>query len=117
MQENGVGLAHITGGGLLNLLRIGTGVGHGIPDPLAVAPAFRLIAELGRVGRAEIWEVFNMGCGFCAIVPADRATDAVALLGARYPGAAVIGRLTDQAGIVSVPTLRLRGDSAGSNAV
>jgi phosphoribosylformylglycinamidine cyclo-ligase len=110
------GLAHITGDGLLNLLRIGTGVGYEISDPLAVPPVFKLIAELGRVGKAEMWEVFNMGCGFCAIVPAERAADAVALLGARHPGTARIGRLTDQAGVVSVPALRLLGDSAGLKA-
>jgi phosphoribosylformylglycinamidine cyclo-ligase len=111
------GLAHITGGGLLNLLRIGSGVGYEISDPLPAPPVFGLIAELGRVGNAEMWEVFNMGCGFCAIVPADRATDAVALLGGPHPGAAVIGRLTDQAGLVSVPALSLRGDAAGLKAI
>ncbi len=64
------GLAHITGGGLLNLLRVGSGVGYEIAEPLPVSPIFALIAAVGEVSAAEMWEVFNMGCGFCAIVPA-----------------------------------------------
>ena len=105
------GLAHITGGGLLNLLRIGDGVGYEISAPLPVPPVFDLIAELGQVPPAEMWEVFNMGCGFCAIVPADRAAQAVALLDGHHPGTAVIGRLSDRAGRVSLPGLGLEGDS------
>jgi phosphoribosylformylglycinamidine cyclo-ligase len=110
------GLAHITGGGLLNLLRIGSGVGYEISAPLPVPGVFELIASRGHVADAEMWEVFNMGCGFCAIVPASRADEAVAVLARRHPGAAVIGRLTEQAGAVTVPALGLVGDSAGLRA-
>jgi phosphoribosylformylglycinamidine cyclo-ligase len=110
------GLAHITGGGLLNLLRLGSGVGYEISEPLPVPPIFELIARLGGVSCAEMWEVFNMGCGFCAIVPDHRAGDAVALLAGHHPGAAVIGRLSDHAGHVAVPRLGLDGDSSGLSA-
>src|SRR6202011_87160 len=106
------GLAHITGGGVLNLLRIGSGVGYRISSPLPVPPIFELIARRGEVSAAEMWEVFNMGCGFCVIVPADRAAAAVELLGAHHPGTTVIGRLTDRAGTVVVPALGLEGDTA-----
>ncbi len=107
------GLAHITGGGLLNLLRIGTGIGYEICEPLSPAPVFELIARLGEVSAAEMWEVFNMGCGFCAIVPPDGAAAAVELLGRHHPGTAVVGRLTDHAGRLSVPALALEGDRSG----
>jgi phosphoribosylformylglycinamidine cyclo-ligase len=107
------GLAHITGGGLLNLLRIGTGIGYEISAPLPVSPVFELIASHGAVAPTEMWEVFNMGCGFCAMVPADRADEAVALLAAHHPGTAVIGHLTSDAGLVSLPGLGLIGDSSG----
>ncbi len=107
------GLAHITGGGLLNLLRIGTGVGYEIRAPLPVPSVFHLITELGAVSQAEMWEVFNMGCGFCAIVPAEHAAQAVELLDAHHPGSAMIGQLTDRAGRVSVPALGLEGDETG----
>src|ERR687889_1763759 len=63
------GLAHITGGGVGNLLRLGGGrVGFAIEQPLPVPPVFGLVARLGGVGDAEMWEVFNMGCGFVAMV-------------------------------------------------
>jgi phosphoribosylformylglycinamidine cyclo-ligase len=106
------GLAHITGGGVLNLLRIGS-AGYEISAPLPVPPIFELIAELGSVPTAEMWEVFNMGCGFCAIVPDGRADEAVALLTKHHPGTAVIGRLTPKAGEIRLPGLALAGDSSG----
>ena len=104
------GLAHITGGGLLNLLRLGDGIGFEITEPLPVTPVFSLIAELGDVPAAEMWEVFNMGCGFCAVVAPGDADRAVALLSARHPGAGVIGRVNDARGRVSVPRLGIEGE-------
>jgi phosphoribosylformylglycinamidine cyclo-ligase len=92
------GLAHITGGGLSNLLRLNDAVGFAIERPLPVPPVFALIAELGAVPEAEMWDVFNMGCGFVAVVPDARADDAAALLATRHPGAARIGTVTDRAG-------------------
>ncbi len=107
------GLAHITGGGLLNLLRIGSGVGYEITAPLPVPPVFELIAELGGVSPAEMWEVFNMGCGFCAMVAAQDAEAAVSVLAARHPGTAVIGRVTADADRVGVVPIGLAGSSEG----
>jgi phosphoribosylformylglycinamidine cyclo-ligase len=109
----GHGLAHITGGGVLNLLRIGEGIGYEISAPLPVPPVFDLIAHHGGVSPAEMWEVFNMGCGFCAIVPPQQAEAAVALLGEHHPGAAVIGRVSEEAGRVTLPGLGLAGDAGG----
>ncbi len=109
-----LGLAHLTGGGLLNLLRLGNGrLGWRIDTPLPVTPIFDLIARHGDVSAAEMWEVFNMGCGFVCVVPADRADDAVVLLGKHHPGTAVIGSVTDAGGTVSVPPLGLVGDASG----
>jgi phosphoribosylformylglycinamidine cyclo-ligase len=109
------GLAHITGGGLLNLLRLGNDpahpIGFEITHPLPVTPVFELIAEVGDVGAAEMWEVFNMGCGFCAVVAAADAPRAVELLQTRHPGTALIGQITGAAGRVSVPSLAIEGES------
>jgi len=92
------GLAHITGGGLRNLLRLNDRVGFAIDQPLPVAPVFELIARRGAVAESEMWDVFNMGCGFVAVVEAQQADAAVALLGRRHPGSARIGAVTDRAG-------------------
>ena len=101
------GLAHITGGGLLNLTRLKPAVGFAVTDPLPVPPVFELIRELGEVAAGEMWEVFNMGCGFCAVVPAQTASSAAALLSAHHPGARRIGTVTDRAGVVELPSLGL----------
>ena len=92
------GLAHITGGGLSNLLRLNAAVGFEIERPLPVPPVFALVAQLGDVPEAEMWDVFNMGCGFVAVVPAAQADETVALLTSRHPGGARIGTATDRAG-------------------
>ena len=54
-------------------------------------------------------EVFNMGCGFCCVVPGGEAEQAVALLSKRHPGTAVIGQVTDRAGVVELPGSGLAG--------
>jgi phosphoribosylformylglycinamidine cyclo-ligase len=97
------GLAHITGGGVRNLLRLGgRRIGFAIEAPLPAPPVFGLIARLGAVPPAEMWEVFNMGCGFVAVVPDERAADAAALLAGRHPGAARIGSVTGDGGRVAI---------------
>src|SRR5262249_41195529 len=66
-------LVHITGDGFLNLARIKAAVGFeldGLPEP---QPIFGLIQELGHVPGTEMYQVFNMGIGFCVIVPDDPA--------------------------------------------
>jgi phosphoribosylformylglycinamidine cyclo-ligase len=105
------GLAHITGGGLLNLLRLNDDVGFEIADPLPVPPVFGLVQERGGVSDAEMWEVFNMGCGFCVICADEAADEAAARLAERHPGARRIGTVTDGRGRVEVPPLgiALRG--------
>jgi phosphoribosylformylglycinamidine cyclo-ligase len=85
------GLAHITGDGLDNLLRLHAQVGYSISDPLPVPPVFDLIARLGGVSEGEMYDVFNMGLGFVAVVPDERADDATGLLAAHHPGTRRIG--------------------------
>ena len=90
------GLAHITGDGLNNLLRLGSGVGYEIDDPLPPQPIFDLIAEVGGIGDEEMHEVFNMGCGMCATVPEADLESALAILTPHYPEARRVGRVTDR---------------------
>jgi phosphoribosylformylglycinamidine cyclo-ligase len=99
------GLAHITGGGLANLLRLSDQVGFAIEAPLPTLPVYDLIRAESGVPEAELWGIFNMGCGFVAVVPEAAADDAVALLAAHHPGAARIGTVTAEAGATTVPPL------------
>ncbi|HEY8516830.1 MAG TPA: phosphoribosylformylglycinamidine cyclo-ligase [Candidatus Binatia bacterium] len=96
LLDAGVGvkaLAHITGDGLLNLLRIAArDVGFvldTLPEP---QPVFRLIAERGGVAPAEMYTTFNMGVGFCVVVAEREAERALGLLRELEPGATVLGR-------------------------
>jgi phosphoribosylformylglycinamidine cyclo-ligase len=94
------GLAHITGDGLNNLTRLAAPVGYEISDPLDVPPVFDLIAELGDVAEEEMYEVFNMGCGFICVIAAADEESALELLRTHYPEAKRIGVVTDRAGVV-----------------
>jgi phosphoribosylformylglycinamidine cyclo-ligase len=91
------GLAHITGGGLIdNVPRI-------LPQGLTarfdgrswtVPPIFGLIQERGKVSRLEMYRVFNMGIGMalvCSPDNLDKLTQAM-------PQARVIGEVAKQKG-------------------
>jgi phosphoribosylformylglycinamidine cyclo-ligase len=86
------GLAHITSGGLGNLLRLRAELGYRIGDPLPVPEIFELIRDRAEVTDEEMHEVFNMGCGFCCVVAAGGEDRALEVLRARHPGAQVIGQ-------------------------
>ncbi|HEY0316956.1 MAG TPA: phosphoribosylformylglycinamidine cyclo-ligase [Solirubrobacterales bacterium] len=89
------GLAHITSGGTDNLLRLAAEVGYEIDDPLPVPAVFELIQERGAVSDEEMHQVFNMGCGFCVVVPAGDERAALEMLRAHYPAAKRIGRAVE----------------------
>ncbi|MFQ5410099.1 MAG: AIR synthase-related protein, partial [Anaerolineales bacterium] len=64
-------MVNITSDGFLNLARIEAPVGftiEALPAPQAI---YQLIQDRGPVSDAEMFRVFNMGVGFCAIVPDD----------------------------------------------
>jgi len=107
------GLAHITGDGLLNLTRLKDTVGYRIDEPLPPQPIFGLIQEQGAIPDHEMWEVFNMGTGFCCVVCADDAAPALELLRGHHAGAQVIGRVTAAAGVVEIPPAGLIGARDG----
>ncbi len=103
------GLAHISGGGLLNLTRLAAPVGYRIDGSWDVPPVFDVIAREGSVEAAEMFGVFNMGIGFCAVVPeasVQAAVDVVAAAGGR---ALQIGRAVDGPRRVELPRHGLVG--------
>jgi phosphoribosylformylglycinamidine cyclo-ligase len=95
------GLAHITGDGLNNLLRLSRDVGYEVTSPLPVPPIFGLIQELGGISDEEMHEVFNMGLGFVCVLAGGDAKRAVESLGRHHVGASIVGRVTDAAGVVT----------------
>jgi phosphoribosylformylglycinamidine cyclo-ligase len=99
------GLAHITGDGVLNLKRLNAAAGFEIDAPLAVPGICAWLCEAGAIDAAQAYQVFNMGCGFVAVLAADQADAATALLAEHHPGSGPIGRVTDNAGVVTLPGL------------
>jgi phosphoribosylformylglycinamidine cyclo-ligase len=102
-----LGLAHITGDGVLNLKRLNAGVGFEIDAPLEVPGICAWLCEAGAIDSTQAYQVFNMGCGFVVVVPSDAAGEAVALLAAHHPGTRVIGRVTDSPGRITLPGLAI----------
>ncbi len=98
-------LAHITGGGVMNLLRFPGEAGWEIDAPLPPPPVFTAIADAASVPVEEMYDVFNMGCGFVAVVPGADAERAVEILGRRHPGTARIGTISDRPGLVELAGL------------
>jgi phosphoribosylformylglycinamidine cyclo-ligase len=66
-------MIHVTSDGLFNLTRIKPAVGFVIDNLPPSQPVFDCIGKLGGVDDAEMYRVFNMGVGFCLIVPDDPA--------------------------------------------
>ena len=104
-------LVHITGDGLLNLPRVAApAIGFVLDDLPTPPPIFGLVERCGRVARAEMFEVYNMGIGFCVVVdPADAAA-ALAILARHGRRAQIIGRaVADPTKSVSLPREKLVG--------
>ncbi len=73
------GMAHITGGGLLNLMRLTEyGFTLTMPTPPAI---FERIQEKGDIDTEEMYKTFNMGVGFVVVVSGDDAQTTHKLLG------------------------------------
>ena len=102
-------LCHITGDGYMNLTRVEAPVGFlldGLPEPSAI---FRLIEERGRVPKAEMFTVYNMGIGLCVILPPDAAEAVISAAGGQGFEARVVGHVTDEDGVVRLPQHGLVG--------
>src|SRR2546425_3661718 len=67
------GMAHITGGGLRNLIRLKPKLEFRITEPLEPPPMFRDLQALGAIEDREMYQTFNMGMGFAVIAPESEA--------------------------------------------
>jgi phosphoribosylformylglycinamidine cyclo-ligase len=88
-------LINITGDGLLNLPRVDAKVGFMIDHLPPVSPIFRLIQSYGGVSNAEMYQVYNMGIGFCVLVAEEDRDTALSILQRRGRRARVIGRVIE----------------------
>ncbi|HKP86049.1 MAG TPA: phosphoribosylformylglycinamidine cyclo-ligase [Blastocatellia bacterium] len=99
------GLAHITGGGLLeNVPRI-------LPEGAAVEidlgtwpvlPVYDLLARIGNVPEREMYRTFNMGIGMVIVASTDDAEKIRAHFDGRGEAHHLIGRVVEGAQLVSL---------------
>ncbi len=103
------GMAHITGGGVRNIVRLKPTVQFRITDPLEPQVLFRELQALGDIEPSEMYQTFNMGMGYAIVAPED---DAKAILAALRPDvrARIVGDVQKGRG-VSLPSLDLHWDS------
>lgn len=90
------GMCHITGGGFIeNIPRV-------LPEGLAASidvttipsqPVFDWLQENGQIDRIEMYNVFNMGIGFCLIVDAEEEQNVMNQLKDIGEQAYVIGKI------------------------
>ena len=103
-------LIHITGDGLLNLPRVAAEVGFVLDALPPSPPIFELIQRYGSVARAEMFEVYNMGIGFCVMVAEADVVAALEVLARHRRRASLIGRvIADRSRSVHLPGERLVG--------
>ncbi len=95
------GMAHVTGGGLVgNLPRALGGLGVRLDAGSWDEPAvFGLIRSLGGEPEREMRGVFNLGVGFCAVVPSEEAGAGLEALRGAGCDAWRIGEVTEAGGV------------------
>jgi phosphoribosylformylglycinamidine cyclo-ligase len=89
-------LVNITGDGLLNLNRVEHPRAGFVVDEMPETPAiFKMIEQHGDVSIAEMFEVYNMGVGFCVVVSDAEVGAVLAILEKFNRKAWVIGKVID----------------------
>ncbi|RAH05630.1 MAG: phosphoribosylformylglycinamidine cyclo-ligase [Methanobacteriota archaeon] len=94
-------IAHITGGGLSNLIRLHDSLGWHIGDPLEPQPEFDWLREVGTISNLEMHRTFNMGMGMVIAVSAESAEPVCEWLNERLPGSRLVGEVNSNARVVT----------------
>lgn len=101
------GLAHVSGGGVRNLVRLQPKVAFVFDRWPEIPPLFRWVQQLGGLSDAEMFQTFNMGVGFVLVVARARLAETRRRLArAGAPDALDVGHVERGSG-VSVPAYDL----------
>ncbi len=73
-------MVHITSDGLLNLTRVAAQVGYRIDNLPPTPRIFSLVQQYARVDEAEMFQVYNMGVGFCIVVAPEAVSETLSVL-------------------------------------
>ncbi len=103
-------LINITSDGLLNLTRVHADVGYEIDSLIEPQPIFSLIQRYAGVPDSQMYEVFNMGIGFCYVVDPAAADLILSILKQHGRHAQRIGHaVADKDKTVRIPQRKLVG--------
>ena len=92
------GMAHITGGGLRNLIRLHSDREFRIEKPLEPQPVFNILQEMGGISDEEMYQTFNMGMGMAIVLPEKHVKKALAILNKNLE-AREVGRVHEGKGV------------------
>jgi len=93
-RVNVKGMAHITGGGLTNLLRLNKEIGFELNNWPEIPKVFKEIQAAGDIDDQEMFTTFNMGVGYCIVVSEHDKDQALEILKDEEP--VVLGKaITD----------------------
>ncbi|MGA7897947.1 MAG: AIR synthase-related protein, partial [Nitrososphaeraceae archaeon] len=74
------GLLHVTGGSFTKFSRLNSTVNYrldNLPTPLDI---FKIIQKEGHIQTREMYRTFNMGIGFCVVLPQSAVDDAIDII-------------------------------------
>jgi phosphoribosylformylglycinamidine cyclo-ligase len=101
-------LAHITSDGLVNLTRIGENFGYEITYLPKPQPIYEIIQNYGHIDITEMYNVYNMGVGMCAVLPREQCDHALQIAEKYGKKAFVIGKaVMDQSKKINIKPLKI----------
>jgi phosphoribosylformylglycinamidine cyclo-ligase len=74
------GLAHITGGSFTKLNRLNKNVRYNLSNLPSSSGIFKQIQKDGKIETKEMYRTFNMGIGFCIILPKVDSDKAIGII-------------------------------------
>lgn len=93
------GIAHITGGGLRNFIRLHPDLEFRIEEPFEPQPVYKILEELGNIADKELYQTFNMGMGMAIVLPPKSARKALGILHSRKVEAKIVGKVYKGKGV------------------
>ncbi|MFQ5970175.1 MAG: phosphoribosylformylglycinamidine cyclo-ligase [Nitrososphaerales archaeon] len=100
------GLAHITGGAFTKLTRLTNKFGFELDKMPEQQPIFKLIQKNAKIDDKEMYVTFNMGIGFCVIVPKNSEDRVMSTFRRHGIQSTVIGKIKNTRGVY-IRNLRL----------
>jgi phosphoribosylformylglycinamidine cyclo-ligase len=92
------GMAHITGGGLRNFIRLHPEREFRIEKPLEPQSIFKVLQDMGNIDDEEMYQTFNMGMGMAIVLPEKHAKKALDILN-KTQEARIVGRVYEGKGV------------------